>query len=271
MMLRRILILCTSNNKHVPRAGISSSCKVMCSISYEGDDIPVEEKWDLLSAVCIERHPVITKPMRDIEAKYQKMLERIEFENSVISDFEVQNEKEKSQKEGFKIENITSNQTIRDLEDSWEEELAKFTFASRASGAEEDNAVVSLKRKLEKNLVLLVEQKIGNSNLWIPPQSIRKPKETMIQTAYRTVQELCGNNVRVKFYGYAPIGFYQYKYPRNLRDQGKDGAKIFYFLAKYISGSIPSSVNHCWLDRKELKTVVHPDVQKTLSKFLLPD
>lgn len=222
-------------------------------------DIDVEEKWDLLSAVCLERHPVVTKPMRDIEAKYQKMLERIEFENSAISDFE---------KEGHQIENIASNQTIQDLEDSWEEELAKFKFASRASGEE---AVVSLKRKLEKNLVLLVEQKVGNSNLWIPPQSLRKHRETMIQTAYRTLEELCGNDVRVKFYGNAPIGFYQYKYPRNLREKGRDGAKIFYFLAKYISGSIPSGVNHCWLDREELKTVVHPDVQKSLSKFLIPD
>ncbi|CAL7948129.1 unnamed protein product [Xylocopa violacea] len=270
MMLKRILTLCTSNNKHVPKAGISSSCKVMSGMLCE-QDIRVEEKWDLLSAVCLERHPVITKPMRDIEARYQKILQQIEFENSMISDFEIQQRNEKNQKKEFESEDIGSKRIIEDLEDSWEEELANFKFASRESGTEKDNTVVSLKRKLEKNLILLVEQKVGDSSLWIPPQSIRKHRETMIQSAYRTLQELCGNNVTVKFYGSAPIGFYQYKYPKSLRDKGKEGAKIFYFLAKYISGGIPSSVNHCWLDREELKTVVHPGVQKSLSKFLLPD
>lgn len=92
-----------------------------------------------------------------------------------------------------------------------------------------------------------------------------------LQTAYRTVQELCGNNIKVQFYGNAPIGFYQYTYPKNIQEKGRNGAKIFYFLAKYISGDISPNVKHCWLDREELKKALHPDVRRSIAKFLLPD
>ncbi|XP_068968478.1 large ribosomal subunit protein mL46 [Bombus flavifrons] len=274
MMFRRILTLRTSNGLSFLTPGISSTSKVIFRTLSEQEDIDVVEKWDLLSAVCLERHPVITKPMLDIEARYQNMLQQKEYENSMISDFEIRKQKDKHQRtqaSDGKTDNIISKETMQDIEDSWEKEFKNFKFAPRISEVEEDNAVVSLKRKLDKNLMLLVEQKVGNSNFWIPPQSIRRHRETMIQTAYRTVQELCGNNIKVQFYGNAPIGFYQYKYPRNIQEKGQNGAKIFYFLAKYISGDISPNVKHCWLDREELKKALHPDVRKSVAKFLLPD
>ncbi|XP_043510201.1 39S ribosomal protein L46, mitochondrial isoform X2 [Frieseomelitta varia] len=262
MMFKRILTLRTPSRLTSLTTSISSTSKVISrTLSEQNTDIDIDvvEKWDLLSAVCLERHPVITKSMLDIETRFHDMLQQVELENSMISDFEMQKQNNKNRK------------TIQDLEDSWKEEFTNFKFAERISKNEEDNAVVSLRRKLDKNLVLLVEQKIGDSNFWIPPQSIRKHRETMIQTAHRTIQELCGNNIKVKFYGNAPIGFYQYKYPKNLQERGQNGAKIFYFLAKYISGDISSDIKHCWLDREELKKNLHPNLHKSLVKFLLPD
>lgn len=261
MMFKRILTLRTPNSLSFLTTSISSTSKVISrTLSEQNTDIDIDiEKWDLLSAVCLERHPVITKSMLDIETRFYNMLQQVEFENSTISDFEMQKQNNKNQK------------TIQDFEDSWKEEFTNFKFAERISENEEDNTVMSLKRKLDKNLILLVEQKIGDSNFWIPPQSIRKHRETMIQTAHRTVQELCGNNIKVKFYGNAPIGFYQYKYPKNLQERGPNGAKIFYFLAKYVSGDISPDIKHCWLDREELKKNLHSDLHKSLLKFLLPD
>ena len=217
--------------------------------------------------------------MQDIEARFQETLKQIEFENSLLSDFEIEMKKELDQKQKQNSEqtltgndtDIVSTQTNQDFLDSSEQELKQFKFASRISEAEENSRSLSLKDKLDKHLVLLVEQKVGNADLWIPPQSVRKQRETMIHTAYRTVQELCGNNIQVKFYGGAPIGFYQYKYPKDIRDKGRDGAKIFYFLAKYISGEISPDVKHCWLDREALKNTVHPNIYTSLSQFLLPD
>lgn len=46
---------------------------------------------------------------------------------------------------------------------------------------DKENITSSLKRKLDKNLLLLVQQKIGDSHYWIPPQGIRKEGETMKQ------------------------------------------------------------------------------------------
>lgn len=93
----------------------------------------------------------------------------------------------------------------------------------------------------------------------------------LFQTANRTVQESCGSNVNVKFYGNAPIGFYKYKYPKDVRAKGREGAKVFYFLAKYISGDISSNAKYCWLDRGELKEYVHSNVYESLSQFLIPE
>ncbi|CAK9810606.1 39S ribosomal protein L46, mitochondrial [Anthophora plagiata] len=270
MMLKRFLTLCIPNGSSFLTTGTTSSTTKVILRTLSDQDIDVE-KWDLLSAVCLERHPVITKPMTHIEASYQKMLRQLEFENSKLSDFDIRKKTEATKGKGaFTSETISTSQTIQDLEDSWEEELTNFKFAPRIN-AKEDDTVVSLNRKLDKNLVLLVEQKVGNSDFWLPPQGIRKHRETMIQTAYRTLQESCGNNIRVKFYGNAPIGFYQYKYPKHIQENGRNGAKIFYFLAKYISGDISPDIKHCWLDRDELKKLVHPDIHKGLSKFLLPD
>ncbi|XP_076653659.1 mitochondrial ribosomal protein L46 [Halictus rubicundus] len=272
-MLRKILTFHSLNNAPMSFRGTPLAAKVIFR-TLSQVNIETDGKWDLFSAVCLERHAIITKPMEDIERRYQQMLDQIEFENSLLSDFEIQMKKEISQKGKIVStnENVdkTQTQTLQDFTDSSKAELNKFQFAPRVN-AEEDNLVISLNRKLDKTLVLLVNEQIGNANVWIPPQNIRKSTETMIETAQRTVQECCGDNIKVKFYGNAPIGFYKYKYPKGVKIEGRDGAKIFYFLAKYISGDVSSKLQHCWLDREELKKAVHPDLHKSLSQFLLPE
>ncbi|XP_043254420.1 39S ribosomal protein L46, mitochondrial [Colletes gigas] len=269
-MLKKILTMHTPNGTPLVTASALSTSKVISRALSQ--NIETVGTWDLLSAVCLERHPIITKPMQDIEFRFKELLLQEEYENSLLSDFEIQSKKEgKPTKKVSTNDNPRTYQTAQEYEDATKQELENFKFAPRISEFEEDNKVVSLKRKLDKNLILLVEQSVGNANFWIPPQSVRKQEETMIQTAHRTVQELCGNDIKVKFYGNAPIGFFQYKYPKDMQDKGQNGAKIFYFLAKYISGDISSNVNYCWLDREELKKTVHPSVHNSLSQFLIPE
>ncbi|XP_003708195.2 mitochondrial ribosomal protein L46 isoform X2 [Megachile rotundata] len=271
IMFKKLLTPYRLSNLQLFEKGTIRYASEVIAPTSSDQNIVVAEKWDLLSAVCLERHPVITKPMKDIEVRYEKMLRQIEFENSILSDFELKKQKEiKQTTKQSDLENITLHQTAQDFEDACDEELRKFQFAPRENETE-DNTIVSLRRKLDKNLLLLVEQKIGDVSYWIPPQSIRQQSETMIQTARRSLEEFCGNNVKVQFYGNAPIGFYKYLYPKSIRAQGKDGAKVFYFLAKYISGDVSSNAKHGWLDREELKKTVHPRVHKSLSQFLIPD
>ena len=64
-----------------------------CSHSSVSSTSPSESKrprWDLKSAVCLERYPVVSQELGEIERKFSNMLETMELENSLLSDHEVQ-------------------------------------------------------------------------------------------------------------------------------------------------------------------------------------
>lgn len=50
------------------------------------------EKWDLQTAICLEKRPIVMPALTDIEKSFQNVLQEIERENSLKSDFEIQNE-----------------------------------------------------------------------------------------------------------------------------------------------------------------------------------
>lgn len=83
------------------------------------------------------------------------------------------------------------------------------------------------------------------------------------------MQDTCGAKIKVKFYGNAPIGFYKYKYPKYLCEQGSYGAKIFYFLARHIDGDITNDVKYQWLDREESEKTLPNGVRQSISQFML--
>jgi len=89
-------------------------------------------KWDLYSAVCLERHPVIMQSMQEIELKFYNMLKKIEFENSLRSDHELRKEREKNEKKSSNTDSTDVSvliQTAQDFEDNCQEELNSFKFA----------------------------------------------------------------------------------------------------------------------------------------------
>lgn len=233
------------------------------------------EKWDLISAICIERHPVITKPMNDFEKQFHAMLQQVEYENSMKSDHEVKAERENKGAQKSSLEKIGTEKiaprTVHDFEDASAQELARFKFAPRHSATKSEEAVTCLRRKLDKHLLLLVEEQIGDKIFWIPPQGARESGETMIQAAERVLRKTCGPDLTASFYGNAPIGFYKYKYPKAIQDRGRYGAKVFYFLAKYVDGHVSAKAKHQWLDREELKAALPVDTHRSIFSFLIPD
>ena len=58
--------------------------------------------------------------------------------------------------------------------------------------ADEKNDRTSLHRKLDRNLVLLVKEKLGDKDVWILPQAEWQPGETLRGTAERTLATLSG-------------------------------------------------------------------------------
>ncbi|XP_012264883.2 39S ribosomal protein L46, mitochondrial [Athalia rosae] len=236
--------------------------------------VETTEKWDLVSAVCLERHPIIIKPMNETEAKFGQLLNQLELENSMKSDHELRIEKDKKEEDLIKTGALEVDigvviQTAQDFEDASLDEFKKFHFAPRITEADKKNDITSLDRKLDRHLVLLVHQKLGEHSYWIPPQGIRRDGETLRQTAERVLKEACGEDLKAKFYGNAPCGFYKYKYPIRIRKSGAVGAKVFYYQAKYLSGSWATKAKYQWLDREELHQTLPDAVKNDIFQFLV--
>lgn len=231
---------------------------------------PQTKNWDIIVSVCLERHPVIVKPMVDIERRYYEYLRKKEFENCLKCDFEILYEQALSKIKTTAEEDeatLAKYHYVMELEGTTMDEINKFELAPTVT----DDTVTSVKRRLDKNLMLLVEQKIGDNTFWLPPQSMREKTESLRETAERVLKQYCGPKLSATIYGNAPFGFYKYVYPRTIRESQQWGAKVFYYLAKYNTGNISVPVNYRWLDRQELEETLPATVHKSVSQFLIPE
>lgn len=237
---------------------------------------PAKEKWDLYAGVLVERLPVITKTMAPIEADFKKMLDQIEFENSLKSKHEIRKEMEKRQAELLKagkidLDSEALKQTAQDLEDAYNDEFSKFKPAPRVTEADKKNDLKSLNRKLEETLVLLTEQKLGDKSHLLLPQGKHSAGESLRQTAERVLKENTGDDLKVTFYGNAPVGFYKYKYPSATRQEAV-GAKVFFFRCALHPGSqnvTDKKTKFQWLDQSELEKTLKEPYYHSVSQFLL--
>lgn len=210
------------------------------------------------------------------------MFQKIEFENSLKSDHEMRKEKDKRKQQllkgtaqrssealfricnlnlfltAGKVDNEGEQdsivlQTAQDFEDAGHDELAKFESAPRVTEDDKNNNTKSLNRKLDETLMLVCNHQLGKENVTLLPQDKWKEGETLRQTAERIVREKCGTDLKVHFYGNAPIGFYKYKYPACERKDAV-GAKVFFFRAIYNSGDVADKkLKYEWLNDNELK------------------
>lgn len=114
----------------------------------------LREKWDLVTAVLVERKPVISPALNDLEKAFQDYMSEVEFEKSLRNDVEIKIEKEKyisvcltviwvnflfnlffRSVKLSELENLDlkSTQTVQDFIDLYKEELSKFKPAEKVT------------------------------------------------------------------------------------------------------------------------------------------
>ncbi|XP_046357802.2 39S ribosomal protein L46, mitochondrial-like [Haliotis rufescens] len=235
------------------------------------------KQWQLMSAVCVERPPVITQHKTKMEEKFGELLNKMEFENSLLSSHELRHRndvlREARRKEDdfeeTEVEAVT--QTALDLEDMWEMEAKQFTPADRVTDADKSGDKKSTDRKLAEKLVLLVKQKVGDKPLWVFPQGRWSEGESMRETAERVLGVHCGEELSAQFVGNAPCGVHTYVFRSS--PETDTGVKLFFFKAAYKTGGVRvdqgNAEDFLWVTKRELKDYLHPSYYSSVKSFIL--
>ncbi|XP_060526789.1 large ribosomal subunit protein mL46 [Cylas formicarius] len=236
----------------------------------------VKEKWDVLTAVLLERGPVITRAMNDLEKAFSEYLSAVEYERSLINEVELKLEQETKvlqlTKEANDID-LVLTQTTRDVIDAAKEELLQFKAAPRITDADKKGDQRSLRRKLDKHLIFVAKQNIGNESHYLLPQTAREENESLRQCAERILNVNFGKELKTQIYGNAPCGVYKYKYPQAVQNERNVvGAKVFIYFARYLSGQVPEQKHdYMWLDRNELKKVLPGPYKNCVLSVMIDD
>ncbi|ELW62787.1 39S ribosomal protein L46, mitochondrial [Tupaia chinensis] len=260
--------------------------------------------WRLLGALCLQRPPLVSKPLTPLQEEMAALLQQIEIEKSLYSDHELRalDEAQRLAKKKADLYDDEDEQGIllvQDLEDMWEQAFLQFKPGDRVTEADKKDDRTSLHRKLDRNLVLLVRERLGDQDVWMLPQAEWQPGETLRGTAERTLAALsennmaakflgnapCGhykfkfpqamrteeNNMAAKFLGNAPCGHYKFKFPQAMRTEGNLGAKVFFFKALLLTGDFSQAGKkgpHVWVSKEELGDYLKPKYLAQVRRFL---
>ncbi|OWA54635.1 putative 39S ribosomal protein L46, mitochondrial [Hypsibius exemplaris] len=237
-------------------------------------------KWQLLSAVCVERSPVVSAPRTAAEEEFAALLAQQELELSLLSDHELQ--KLSDVRKAKKIVDTDSLvdeevvlETSQDREDNWNEQLNRFTPQPRVTEADKNGNLKSINRKLDRKLYLATHQILGGTPQWVFPQGAWTAGEGLRETAERVLRAATGEQLRVAFLGSTPCGWYKYKYPME-SEIAKEfyGAKVFFFKAlldvKASKEILPAKdvVDYKWLTREELQDVMIEKYFDRVERFM---
>ena len=199
------------------------------------------EKWDLWSAVIVERPATLTTEIGGIERTVCQTMREIEDERSLKCDFELRQEKDLENAERKKkgLEPLTAAaasdsdlRTAEDMMEEWKRDLKQFEPAPTRSKADEENDLRSMQRELSRPLRLVVELKWPTSEgddtwKWDLPTTKWREGETMRETAERALRENCGDGLKVQVLGNAPFAMYKFGHGERVRQVTKSkGGKV---------------------------------------------
>ena len=207
------------------------------------------EKWELWSAVIVERPPTLTNDLGGIEKTVCQTMREIEDERSLKCDFELRQEKDLENAERKKkgLEPLTAAasdsdlRTADDMLEEWKKDAKQFEPAPTRTKADEENDLRSTQRELSRSLRLVVEAKWptseGDDWIWDLPTTRWREGETMRETAERALRESCGDDLRVQVLGNAPFAMFKFGHGASAREatKSKGGKVINHRVSQHVS------------------------------------
>lgn len=243
-----------------------SNSSILKNLSESSTTPKTPIKWNLFASVCIERMPIITCDMNDLEKRYSNLINELNIRKSLLSDHELRHLKDLEIAEKRKASNEQQEnrevviETAQDYEDKCLKQLQSFTFADRKSSSKKtqetahqqpSGVIKNIDRILDKKLLLILYNE--KEKEWQFPKVEWAPNmdNSLRQTAERSVHNLNEKSVglTVDFLGNAPAGVFKAKVKEGIAE------KHYIFKAQYKSGGellALAKYDYAWIRKEEL-------------------
>jgi len=242
--------------------------------------------WKICASVCLVRLPIIEPEKNELEVAFEKLSRQIEFERSVLSDWEIEKLRQmdliSSIEAGEKsLDDLDFKVAHQDMEDTYDQTLQDFN--EKAIETMPNNLdLMNPQRLPNESLVLLTKQKLGNDSLWMLPVETWVPGETLRETAERALDGQSGGaSHSASFISNAPSGFYKYKIPKKSRAaESWVGAKLFIYSAFMPRESMEAAaanfsldtgegIEYAWVSRQEMRKYVKSKYCNAIQSIML--
>lgn len=251
---------------------LSTNLPGVCNGRTFHSSVPLN-KGTILTAVCLQRRPVVTSEKNEIEKDFDHFMKTYEFENSKLSEHEarhiIESAKLKNEEVDEKAADTGETVTALDLEDKWGEEFKTFTPASRTTEADTSNNLQSTDRHLDDSLYLLVKQNLQGNDHWVFPQAELLEGCTLKESAEKTLKSVCGD-VQATWLGSAPQAVAKIRPSKS--HNSEDYIKLFFYKSWYKQGDISPNkdivADYMWVTKDELSNYCKPSYAKHLKKFI---
>jgi len=257
------------------------------AVAIEKDFEAEKPAWQLCASTCLIRLPLVEPKKQPIEQTFGDFMSHLEFEKSVLCDWELEKIKQNQQiadVEAGKVESrsLTFKFSNQEIEDGYDINLTKFKDTFKEIELDHSN-IKDVNRKPEDTLVLITKQKLGGDYVWTLPMKSWKEGETLRETAENAIST-CNSSLPAEFISNAPSTFYKYKIPKKARPGDSYlGVKLFIYSAfiprnSYTRTTIDIGlmddnnddvVDYAWVASDELREYMKPKYGEIIRSILL--